>query len=99
VNFVAIAEHSPAQCPGSNNEVFETVASFMPSLPKLEAKHRVTNVGIHVMISARKIVVLLDVPSFEVAEMVLLESRLVSWNPIQLSQTYTPEQAMQMTRI
>ena len=99
MNFVAIAEHSPAQCPGSNDEVFEIVASSMPSLPDLEAKHGVTNVGIHVMIAAHKIVVILEAPSFEAAEMVLLESKLVSWNTIQLSQTYTPEQAMQLARV
>ena len=99
MNFVASAEHTPAQCPGSNDEVFETVASSMPSLPELEVKHGVTNVGIHVMIGAHKIVVILDAPSFEAAEMVLLESKLVSWNTIQLSQTYSPEEAMKLTRI
>jgi len=51
------------------------------------------------MIAAHKIVVILEAPSFEAAEMVLLESKLVSWNTIQLSQTYTPEQAMQLARV
>jgi hypothetical protein len=99
MNFVAIAEHTPAQCPGTNDEVFQTVSSSMPSLSDLEKKHGVTNVGIHVMIGAHKIVVILNAPSFEAAELVLLESKLVSWNTIQLSQTYSREEAMKLTRI
>ncbi len=99
MKFVGIAEHSPAQCPGSNEEVFELVSTSMPKLPELEAKHGVTNLGIHVMISAHKIIVILEAPSFEAAEMVLLESKLVSWNTIQLSQVYTPPEAMELTRL
>ena len=99
MNFVGIAEHSPAQCPGTSDEVFELVSSTMPNLPELEAKHGVKNLGIHVMVSAHKIIIGLDAPSFEAAEMVLLESKLASWNTVQLSQTYTPAEAMQLTRL
>ncbi len=99
MNFVAIAEHTPAQCPGSNPEVFDIVSSSMPNLPDLERKHGVTNVGIHVMLGAHKIVIILDAPSFEAAEMVLLESRLINWNTVQLSQTYSPEEAMRLTQL
>ena len=98
MNFVAIAEHSPAQCPGSNQEVFDIVSSSMPNLPDLERKHGVKNVGIHVMLGAHKIVILMDAPSFEAAEMVMLESKLFSWNTVQLSQSYSPKEAMRLSR-
>lgn len=49
------------------------------------------------MISSHKTVMILDAPSFEAAEMVLLESDLVKWNTVELSQAYTPEQAMALT--
>ncbi|MFQ5875053.1 MAG: hypothetical protein ACE5JL_14830 [Dehalococcoidia bacterium] len=94
--FVAIAEHSPAQCPGSNQEVLKTVQESMPRIPELEKKHNVKNLGIHVMIGAHKAVIILDAPSFEAAEMVLLESRLISWNTVELAQTHTPDEAIQL---
>ena len=70
----------------------------MPGLPELERKRGVKNLGIHVMIGAHKIVVIMDAPSFEAAEMVMLEARLISWNTIQLSQSYDPQEAMRLTR-
>ncbi|MFQ5933343.1 MAG: hypothetical protein ACE5KI_01710 [Dehalococcoidia bacterium] len=94
--FVAIAEHSPAQCPGSNDEVLRVVQESMPKIPELEQKHNVKNLGIHVMIGSHKSVIMLDAPSFDAAEKVLLESRLISWNTVELAQARTPEEAMQM---
>ncbi|GEM_PF-2337471 len=95
--YVAIAEHTPAQCLGSNEEVLAIVGQAMPKIPDLEQKHNVKNLGMHVMISSHKTVMILDAPSFEAAEMVLLESDLVKWNTVELSQAYTPEQAMALT--
>ena len=70
----------------------------MPKLPELEQKHNVTNVGIHVMLGSHKIVIIMDAPSFEATELLLLESQLLSWNTVQLSQAYSPEEAMRLTR-
>ena len=98
MNFIAIAEHTPAQCPGSNEDVFNVVSESMPQIPELEKKHGVKNLGIHVTLGLHKMVIILDAPSYEAAEMVLLESRLMEWNTIQLAQAYTPEAAMQLTR-
>ncbi len=97
--FVAIAKHSPAQCPGSNEDVFNVVAESMPKIPDLEKKHNVKNLGIHVMLGSHTNVMILDAPSYEAAEMVLLESRLLSWNTVELGQAYTPEAAMALTQV
>ena len=94
--FVAIAEHSPAQCPGSNREVLDIVTSSMPKIPELEKKYGVKNLGIHVMMSAHKSVILLDAPSYEAAEMVLFESQLDMWNTIELAQARSPEETMKL---
>jgi hypothetical protein len=95
--FVAIAEHTPAMCPGTNQDVMNIVSESMPKIPDLEKKHNVKNLGIHVMMGAHKNVIILDAPSYEAAELLLLESKLISWNKIELGQAYTPEQAMALT--
>ena len=97
MNFIAIAEHTPAQCPGSNEDVFNVVSASMPQIPELEKKHGVTNQGIYVTLGLHKMVIILDAPSYEAAEHLLLESKMISWNTVQLSQAYTLEQAMAMT--
>mgnify|MGYP001185768906 FL=1 len=69
----------------------------MPKVPELAKKHNVKNLGTYVLLGAHKNVMILDAPSFEAAEMVLLESKMISWNTVQLNQAYTPEQAMALT--
>ena len=32
MEFVAICDHTPAQCPGSNKEIFDTITSIMPKV-------------------------------------------------------------------
>ncbi len=96
--FVAIAEHTPAQCPGSNKEVLDVISEAMPKIPDLEKKYNVKNLGMYVMIGSHKTVMILDAPSYEAAEMVLLESRMISWNTVELAQAYSPEQAMALTQ-
>jgi hypothetical protein len=95
--FVAIAEHTAAICPGSNKEVLDIVAGAMPTIPDLEKKHGVKNLGIHVMLGSHKNIMILDAPSYEAAELLLLESKMMTWNTIELGQAYTPEQAMALT--
>ena len=95
--FVAIAQHSPAQCPGSNKEVLDIVGASMPQIPELEKKHGVKNLGMHVMMGSHKTVMILDAPSYEAAEMVLLESQMISWNTVELAQAHTPEEVMRLT--
>ena len=95
--FVAIAEHTPAMCPGSNQDTMNMIGEAMPKVPELEKKHNVKNLGTYVLLGAHKNVMILDAPSFEAAELVLLESKMISWNTVQLSQAYTPEQAMALT--
>ena len=56
----------------------ELVSSTMPNCSELEVKHGVTNLGIHVMISVHKIIIILVAPSFEAAKTVFLEFKLSS---------------------
>lgn len=95
--FVAIAEHTPAMCPGSNQDTMNIVGEAMPKVPDLEKKHNVENLGTYVLLGAHKNVLILDAPSFEAAELLLLESKMVAWNTVQISQACTPEQAMALT--
>ena len=46
---------------------------------------------------SHKTVMILDAPSYEAAEMVLLESQMISWNTVEMAQAYTPEEAMRLT--
>ena len=96
--FVAIAEHSPAQCPGSSKEVFDLVNTAIQKVSDVEQKHAVKNLGVHVMLGAHKIVVIMDAPSFDAAEAVLLESHFLTWNTVQMSRAYTPQEAMKMSQ-
>ena len=98
MEFVAICDHTPAQCPGSNQEIFDTITSVMPKVAELELKNQVTIRGIHVMLGAHKIVLIMDAPSFEAAERQLWDSRMISWNTVQLYQTYGPEEAMAINK-
>ena len=96
--FVAITEHSPAQCPGSSKEAFDVVAASMPHMPELEKKHGVKNLGTYIMMGSHKNIIVMDAPSYDAAEMVLLESKLMSWNTIELAQARTPEEAMALAQ-
>ncbi len=94
--FVAIAQHTPAQCPGSNKEVRDLVRAAMPTVPELEKKHGVKNLGTHVLLGSHKTVMILEAPSFQAAELVLLESQQLAWNTVELALAYTPEEAMKL---
>ena len=98
MKFLAIAQHTPAMCPSSNPDVFAIVGESMPKIPDLEKKHGVTNEGIHVTLGAHTMAIIMDAPSFEAAELVLLEARLLEWNTVNISQSYTPEEAMALTQ-
>ncbi len=69
----------------------------MPKVPELEKKYNVKNLGTHVMMGSHKAVMILDAPSYEAAEMLLLASQMISWNTVELGQAYTPEEAMKLT--
>jgi len=94
--FVAIMEHSPAQCPGHVKEVFNQVSTDMGKLESVFAKHNAKPLGIYIMYASHRIVAVVDAPSYEAAEMVMYDSGLMGWNTIQLGQAHTPEEAMQM---
>ena len=49
------------------------------------------------MLGSHKNLIILDAPSYEAAGKVRLESRLISWNPVQLAQAYPPEEALALT--
>ena len=98
MNFVAIADHTPAQCPGSNKEIFDRITSIMPKVAELEQKNQVTISGIHVMLGAHKLVMIMDAPSFEAAEMQLWDSGMLTWNTVQIYQTYGPAEAMAINK-
>ncbi len=98
MKFLAIAQHTPAMCPGSNPDVLAIVGESMPKIPEIEKKHGATNEGIHVTLGAHVMVIIMDAPSFQAAEHVLLEARLFEWNTVNISQSYTPEEAMALTQ-
>lgn len=96
--FVAIAHHSPAQCPGWVKEVNQLVSASMPKLPELAQKRNVKVLGIYVLLASHKNIVLMDAPSYEAAEMLLDDAGLTAWNTIELGQAYPPEEAMKKTQ-
>ena len=96
--FVAIAEHSPSQCPGHVKEVFDKVAADMPGIPEVAQQHGVKPVGQYVMYASHKSVFVLDAPSYEAAEAFIDDAGLLAWNTVDLGQAHTPEEAMQSSR-
>lgn len=97
--FVAIAQHSPAQCPGWVKEINAQVNANMPKLPELAQKRNVKLVGMYVMVGAHKTIIVCDAPSYEAAEGLLDDAGFTGWNTIELSQAYPPEEVMKKTQI
>ena len=96
MNFVAIAEHSPDQCPGHVKGLFDEVAADMSKLDDLQKKHNVTLTGLYIMYASHKTVVVMDAPSYEAAEMLLYDAGILSWNTVQLGQAHSAEEAMKL---
>ncbi len=94
--FIAIGQHSPAQCPGFNKETFDMVSSISLKLEDLGKKYNVKNLGTYALFSGHKIVIVMDAPSYEAAQNMLIDSRLAAWNTIELSQAHSPEEAMKL---
>ena len=97
--FVAIAQHSPAQCPGWVKEINAQVSAAMPKLPELAQKRNVKLLGMYVMLGAHKMIIVCDAPSYEAAEELLDDVGLTGWNTIELSQAYPPEEAMKKIHV
>lgn len=94
--FVAIAQHSPAQCPGFNKQVFDMVSGAMSKLEDITKKHKVKIVGMYGLLPPHKTIIVMDAPSLDAAENVLIDSHLPAWNTTELYQSYPPEEAMKI---
>ena len=92
--FVAIAQHSPSQCPGHVKEVYDRISADMPKLPELAQRHGVKPVGQYIMYSSHTTVFVLDAPSYEAAETFIDDTGLLAWSTVDLGQAHTPEEAM-----
>lgn len=97
--FTAIAQHSPAQCPGYVKELYEQVSANMPKLPELAQKRSVNIMGMYVQLGTHKTIIVMDAPSYEAAEGLLDDAGLMAWNTIELAQAYPPEEVMKKTPI
>jgi hypothetical protein len=95
--FIAIAEHTPDQCPGHNKELFDELQSTMPRIPEIAQKHGVKMLGIYAMMPSHKSVLLCDAPSFEAASLVLYDAGFTRWNTTEIAQAYTAEEAMKLS--
>ena len=95
--FVAIGQHSPAQCPGHVKAVFDEVSASLPKIPELEKKHSVKLLGFYNLFSSHKTVIVMDAPSYDAAEMLLYDAGIMGWSTTELAQAHTPEEAMKMT--
>ncbi len=94
--FVAIGQHSPAQCPGFDKETFDIVSSNMPKLEELGKKHNVKILAIYGLRTAHKTVIVMEAPSHEAAEIMLVESRFAAWNTVELGQAHSMEESMKL---
>ncbi len=92
--FVAIAQHSPAQCPGFVKEAFDAVSATAPKFPELAKKHNINVLGTYVMYSSHKAVTVMDAPSYEAAERFLTDGGILRGNTVELAQAHTIEEAM-----
>lgn len=95
--FVAIAQHTPTQCPGHNRQLFEEVRATMPKLPEIASKHNAKIESVLSLMASHKTVMVLDAPSYEAAQMVLYESGMGGWNTTELAQATPAEEAMKLS--
>lgn len=94
--FIAIGQHSPAQCPGFDKETFDMVSNTMPKLDDIGKKNNVKILNIYGMRTAHKTVIVMEAPSHEAAEMMLVESRFAAWNTVELNQAHSMEESMKL---
>ena len=99
MTFVAIAQHTTAQCPGHNREVYDTFSEMMPKLPAIGEQHGVKILGIHLLLSRHKTVIILEAASYEGVEQMMLEAGLIGWNTIDIAQAHPPEEVLKNSPI
>ena len=87
--FVGILQHTPVQCPGNNKQLFDEVMAMMPRLPEIAKRHSVKILGLYSLMPSHRNVVVLDAPSAEAAETLLLDMGLGGWNTGELSLAHT----------
>jgi hypothetical protein len=97
MKYVAILNHSPAQCPGSNKEVFALVSKTMPTMEAVGKGLGVKVDALHVLLPAHSGVFILDAPDYNAAAQFLMQLRVDSWNDVSLHQSTTPEEAMKIS--
>jgi len=94
MTFVAISQHTAAQCPGHNKELYDTVKETMPKLPAIGEKLGVKILGAHALLSRHKTVIILEAASYESVEQMMLEAGLIGWNTIDIAQAHSLEDAL-----
>ena len=94
MTFVAIAQHTTAQCPGHNKELYDTVSEMMPKIPGIGEKHGIKILGAHALLSRHKTVLILEATSYEAVEQMMLEAGLIGWNTIDIAQAHSLEEAL-----
>ena len=96
MQFVAIMQHTPTQCPGHVRELFDEVSATMPRMGEIEQKHGTKTLGIYGLLASHRALVLMDAPSYDAVEEVLYESGLMGWNTTEIAQATPIEDAMKM---
>ncbi len=96
MQFVAIMQHTPSQCPGHVRELFDEVSAAMPRMQEIEQKHGAKTLGFYGLLSAHRTVIVMDAPSYDAVEKVLFELGLMAWNTTEIAQATPIEDAMKM---
>ena len=97
MNYVAIFDHAPAQCPGANKEVFELAAKQMPTMEAVGEELGVKVTAIHVLLPGHTGVAIIEAPDYNAAAQFVMRVGIDRWNDVSLYQSATPAEAMQIS--
>ncbi len=95
MEYVALAQHSPQECPGSNAKVRKSTEQAMGRLEELGKKHQVQMKSAHVLAPRHLTVFVFEAPRVEAVRDFLEEAGLAQWNDIQLHPSMSMQEAMQ----
>lgn len=94
MSYVAIISHSPAQCPGADKDISQSVGAALSRIGEVSQRMGVSDIKFHVLLPGHSGVVVMEAPDYSTARKFLMEMRVDTWNDVTLYESVTPQEAM-----
>ena len=94
MSYVAIFNHSPAECPGAHKEMFDLVGGQMSRLEEVSSEMGISEIQIHVLLPGHKGVLVMQAPDYTTARRFVMELGIDNWNDVTLYESVAPQEAM-----